>query len=565
MSKILDFDVLARRIISVFYRIVLFSYGISLFIIYPNYFPVYIYAASFCFYLGSSYVLITKKTPYQKTRLFLDYSFIFLLLYQKPLNNIICIVFLLLPVFNAPNFSGQKRSYFFLYTIPIIIFLIISTEKFAFSLLIPFLGLFCISYFEYARSRAFNFYYSLTNSISDFYNARKESGREYGIYHDIMVKFNSNKFSTLCIVESMFCLSIKDNQCTVQNSSSHFLKIDVLDLPDFIKKAKHGDVFSDVKIKINERIVDLNIIIPIEKAGIYSVFVIAGTKANNLLNILPAVRDKFFLSPFLRPFFMQLSEFFSVEYSFRQNRLKKFEEISNEYEYVLRTINAVHFIRNRLTPFRNYLEMTSDIYKTTQYSEDVKKLLENVIYEENGRSKAALTEILTRSKQILEEGDNPFNVTKDIVITDIRTILSDMREILLEIVQNGLVEVRLNNNNIKQKAYISNKGITIILSDIIGNIKKHSNGIHNVLFAIENDKLLLRFTNKYDSNHSKQLKLKELVDYFDSDENYNIFKMSSKGAFLIKDFSKQMDIGVVAINEELKSRFTIRLSINLIK
>jgi hypothetical protein len=125
--------------------------------------------------------------------------------------------------------------------------------------------------------------------------------------------------------------------------------------------------------------------------------------------------------------------------------------------------------------------------------------------------------------------------------------------------------VRLNNNNIKQKAYISNKGITIILSDIIGNIKKHSNGIHNVLFAIENDKLLLRFTNKYDSNHSKQLKLKELVDYFDSDENYNIFKMSSKGAFLIKDFSKQMDIGVVAINEELKSRFTIRLSINLIK
>jgi hypothetical protein len=129
---------------------------------------------------------------------------------------------------------------------------------------------------------------------------------------------------------------------------------------------------------------------------------------------------------------------------------------------------------------------------------------------------------------------------------------------------NVQIDNQIGTDDLKKKILLSHKGISIIISDVIGNIQKHSNGNYKVTFLVDNGNLILKFHNNFDSNSSKIQKLRELKDYFASNENYNIFKMSSKGAFLIKDFAKQMDIKVAVNINELNFSFSIDLIINLI-
>jgi hypothetical protein len=361
----------------------------------------------------------------------------------------------------------------------------------------------------------------------------------------------------------IFCLRLKDNVYFVQNSSHLIIQIEFDFFEEFQKKVQAEILFSDEKIKVNGESSQFNLVVPIKNGGEFFVFFILGKRSVNLINVLPVARDRYFLSPFLVPFFSQLSNFFLNEYRLRQSRVKKIDEIKGEYDYVLRTINAVHFIRNRLTPFKNYLEMTSDMYKPNTYNEDVKKRLENVISEENERSQSTLREIFARAKQILEEGDNPFNVTKDITFIELRIIFNDLQSLLFDIMGNASIEKGFKPQDLLRKINISHKGISIILSDIVGNIKKHSNGNFNVFFVVNNENLFIKFNNNFVSDSSTIKKLRELHDYFASDENYNIFKMSSKGAFLIKDFSRQMNIQVNAEVDEVKFNFCIELKINI--
>ncbi len=382
MNKILEFDNMVRKIISVLYRIVLIFYGTSIVLSIENYFPWSVYVIAFLLYVILSYYLIRNKSAYIKIRLLLDYSLIFLILFNKPIDSLVYGVFLLIPIFNTPNFSGQKRSYFMLYSIPIMSYFFLTRHSLHLIFLVPFLSLFCISYLEYIRSKSFNFYYALTNSISEFYDARMQTGRDYKIYNTIIKKFNTNKFSSVCIVEAIFCLRFKGESFFIQNSSTLSFDVEIEDLSDFLSKVKLNEVFSDSKIKVDEKKLNFNLAIPVKREEEYEVYIITGVVSKNLINVFAYIRDKYFLTPFLIPFFVQLSRFFAIEYRFRKNKVKNFQKIRGEYEYVLRTINAVHFIRNRLTPFKNYLEMTSDLYRPNVYLPEVKTQLENIIIEE---------------------------------------------------------------------------------------------------------------------------------------------------------------------------------------
>src|SRR4051812_1938517 len=115
MNRIFAFDQLVKVIVSYFFRIIFILYAATIYFYFSSYFSDWIYACTTITYSITSYILLTKAKQWPKIRLFADYIFASIFLYGKDVHNLHCIVFLLLPIFNIPNFSGHKKSFLLLF------------------------------------------------------------------------------------------------------------------------------------------------------------------------------------------------------------------------------------------------------------------------------------------------------------------------------------------------------------------------------------------------------------------------------------------------------------------
>jgi len=564
-----EYEVIIEEYISTCYRIIITIYSLILLFFYTNYFSIYIYAI--CIFLSIIYPHKKRKImmnqEFVKWSPAIDYLLIGVILFGKPMNELQCIIFLFLPIFNIPNFGGIKRSYAILFIPPIVIYIFYLEQVFSFFSLIPFLAVAAISIFEYFRTRANNFYYGLINSITEFYASKKEATYEYKVYSDIIARFNVTKFSKLCYLTSIHCISVSKAGFYLKNSSDLASVIDITDQDYFFQRLMDQEVFSDNGISLNGKLMEFTFIIPLIHAEENIAYIMVGTKQSHSLNLFPSFRNKLFLNPFLIPFFEHLSEFFSHENLHKENRNKKFRQISDEHDYVLRTISAVHFIRTRLSPYLNYLEMTNDLYHNRNYNPEIRMALEKVIVEENDRSRSALKEVLERSDQILDSTNNPFNVRKDIKAIEVLNIVSDLQNLMRDIlgtIGSDRLKVQLLIEDYEKLLMVSTKGMNIVFSDVIGNIRKHSDGQYNVDIKIENTKLLITFTNSVEITPTRLHDLRFFCQYISSDENYDIFKMSTKGAFIMKDFLRQMDVKFLVTFDQKNRSFTTELIFNLV-
>jgi hypothetical protein len=57
---------------------------------------------------------------------------------------------------------------------------------------------------------------------------------------------------------------------------------------------------------------------------------------------------------------------------------------------------------------------------------------------------------------------------------------------------------------------------------------------------MDGEELLITFKNAVAPGTENRIR--ELINYFESEETYHIFKLKTKGAFLVKDFLRQMNI-----------------------
>jgi len=563
MSYKHSLDEVLKKLGSIFFRVLIISYGIVMISIYENHFAFYYYIIGIVIYLFL-FSQFMGKVGYQSIlRLLIDFVFIVFTLYAKPLN-LLTISFLLLPIFNNPNHSGAKRSYFFLF---LFVFMSYSflVQKVDLLSLIPLSWFLLISLVEYFRTRSLSFFYSLTSSVTQLYESKKRFESDEVIYNDILSRFNNSRAGSVFEINKIVYIKHKeDNDYYVWNSSP---LVSVINIPDeklsaFLDTVSKNEIFEFHDISFEEILVPKALVIPIKYSDKgFNFFILQVTYKKHLGNLIPPLRDKFYFTPCLMPFFRQLSVFFEVEHSFKKDRIQKFEKIKAEYDYVLRTMSAVHFIRNRLSPFKNFLEMSSDIRTDKNISEEIKPELNEIILSENQRSKITLNEILIRVNQILESSDNPFNVTSDIKKIKVKHVFLELRRLVAEILSGYKFESRLTSDDYEKEVSISKMGINVVFSDLVNNMNKH--GVGNYMFLLEKTDatITISFSNEY--LPSKESDLNDLVKYFESDENNNIFKMGTKGSFLLKNFLVQMSIKIYTEIDKKSRTFFVKLSLNL--
>jgi hypothetical protein len=248
----------------------------------------------------------------------------------------------------------------------------------------------------------------------------------------------------------------------------------------------------------------------------------------------------------MRLTFSRISTLLVNEYRISQRREEKFNEIKDNILYVNQAVNAMHFIRNKLTPLKNLVayHKVSD-----QIPSDTKDEMENRFKKEVLQAEKDLDEIIHFANYLLEESKNPYvsNSVEEISINKMYVILSEIVERFFEkevVVDNAIKDDALRNftfgvNLIEYK---------IMLVDWVNNMKKYSKGNELVSMRVDDKSLVIHFENEYQvsDEHTISLLTKNINSVGKDAVIQGTDKRNCHGIHIIKSIAKNLGICVVA-------------------
>lgn len=237
----------------------------------------------------------------------------------------------------------------------------------------------------------------------------------------------------------------------------------------------------------------------------------------------------------LHRFFSRMSKVILFERELRLHRTGEIQNLQQKSRFVNASINTMHFIKNRMTPFQtllDYLKNEGGIQNLPAYP----NLLSNVRKSCEREMKA----ILERAAYLLDKGNNPFkyqvlsNVDSRNVFTLLRTIWTDT---FIEEFDNLTITGRESS-----EVSVNLEGLDVLFSDIIGNMQKYSIRKRFCLFNVQDGILAITFQNDFKSTRD----VTSLVSYMNGDEKDEVQFRITHGTPLIKQNCKDQNIIIKA-------------------
>ncbi len=228
----------------------------------------------------------------------------------------------------------------------------------------------------------------------------------------------------------------------------------------------------------------------------------------------------------------------------RELRLRRTDEIQNlqqKSRFVNASINTMHFIKNRMTPFQtllDYLKNDGNIQESPAYP----KLLTNVRKSCDREMKA----ILERAAYLLEKGNNPFKY-QVLSEVDSRSVFTLLRTIWTDTFVEEFDKLTTTGRE-SADVPVNLEGLDVLFSDIIGNIQKYSIEKRFCSFNVQDEVLAITFQNDFKSRRD----VESLVSYMNGDEKDEVQFRITHGTPLIKQNCKDQNIAIKAsiINDE---------------
>jgi hypothetical protein len=488
----------------------------------------YIFVYKFCYKKDGLYAII---------RLIIDYIFIFAITFEISKNDFFIYSFIFLPFLNANNHSGNKRS-FFLYVVPLIFFYFIDEQLYNYKIIVVFISFYLIHLFGRIRTAYFNFTESLNTCIDDFFLDENSLKRPHRIYKKAIEILNLTKL-ILFKTEKILCFKVYNNRIDLINGSEFIWNYNIENQKEkiaLIIKAKNYKTIKDFQFEIDGELCMTNICYKCRVEN-----------STYLFAIIPQYNSKTILTPFFNeivtPFFVRLSKVFETFINQKKLELEKIIEMEDKIAYVSNAINSMHFMRNKLGPIRNYLDMVNDYNSLKEKRLDLK----NIIESERNKLSVSLDNILERANLILEKANNPFNVNEVKRHSTLKLYVE-----LKRIWELFFVDVRPNVDlEINHKLEIKNLsfntlGLELVFCNWINNMQKYNSGQYNVKLYENQDYVIITFTNTVSNTSETEV----IVKLFNSDDRIEISRRNSHGLIEIKDFLNQMNIEAKMILEE---------------
>lgn len=515
----------------ILYKIIFLVFSIYVWYTYEHYFPWYVYTIGIGIYL--SYYILHRNNIVKYSHI-ADIFIIILFLFGKHLNSFGFATYLLLPVICRGTYQNTKNvdRYFAAEYIIALIILCLFPEFDGwigvYHLLVPAIIVLIVNHQFTTRWDSDDFVAELLDLVDDYYTNDEPS---YHVYRTVIQKYQRNGV----VIQNFACFSADQNFSRLHliNSSSLIYKYQY-DLNEETKLTmkKYGYSFN-VTISLDGFNYPRNLVyaVPQYSEGEivnYVMFVLFFGYEQQLKLIVSQLND-------LERFFIKLSKIITFESEIRVKRNEEIQNLQQKSRFVNAAINTMHFIKNRLTPFQtllDYLNNEGDIQSFEKYP----ILLESA----KSSCKREMNDILVRAKFLLDKGNNPFQY-QVLTSTDSRSVYT-----LLRTIWNGAFPEDFDNLINAGKEHcdvmVNIEGIDVLLSDIIGNIKKYSLVKRFCIFDVKEDKLEINFFNDIYDDPS----VEALVKYMNGDEKDEVLFRVTHGTPLIKQNCRDQKIDLRA-------------------
>lgn len=533
------YNIIISKLFSTIFRFILLLCGGIILYKYDNVFATYVYIVSFLFYISIFYALLLKEGWLSKVRLLNDFAFMAIVLYGKDMN-FLTISFLILPILNSPNHSGDKKS-ILLYVFLIITFLFLSEFKLYKEVVFIVFVFGIINLLVDSKQRYYRNISRLNEVIEDFLESSLELRKSYKIYEGLILKLNEIRGIYLYKPRfvNIICYKIVSDKAVLVNSSKFIWSINstVLNSRVFINS---DQTFKDgnITLGLNNNKSSNNFIVPVKTKSNQYVFVVVldlETTSSDIFNL--------YYKNLLKPIFSRVSRVIDLENILKEQNRKVLDDYRNKYFYVQNAEKAMHFIKNRFNSLDNFIEMAKDNINGTMDSEDLK------MYErELGNVERNYNLLISRVKTILSKSDKPFSAT-ELELKSPDYLFDIIRNIWFDYFQDFEYSLGWDTESVdKYKVQVNIDGLYILMTDWITNMKKYSAGDEIVIFSETESTLDVTFQNLFTKSNLQIIE--ELKNDFNSSEKDKILQRTSHGVLIMKSILEEMAVkGSISVTE----------------
>jgi len=549
-------DISIKKIYSVLFRIILVIYSILILVRNENIFPTYYYVFGIILYIIIFKLLYFKKGIFSYLRLLNDYLFFVLILWDKPINDFFNLCLLFLPlIFSTNHSTSEKRASFSigLFIITVITLFVLNGFAFEWTYLIAVFVIMLINLLTYLRTYVLRIYNDLHDSIDVFYQNDFNIFSNNKILNSILTKIKNDKkvLKFFLVPDNILVFKIKNEELRLANSAKFISTFKIEDEKTLISNIKESKIITNTAIIIDDKKYEKTISTLIENGKTSYVFLI--TAETKIFCIL-------YIAKLLDPLFSKVIKVLEVEERLHDEKNRYLDNIKSKTQFVLSTIQAVHFLNNALTPITSYFSLTKRYDELTDEGmrNDILKLIES----ERVRARASLSSILERFDLIMERSLNPY-IVQGMFVFSLFKIFANVRKVWDYNDMNKDWFLSKWDKEILSKTLSTNiDSFEYIIEEILLNIKAHSTGEYQVLFDYE-DLPLIIFKNRIKSFDKNKTNLLRIIKNFNNDDSSEMDKRKSYGLTFIKQFLVQLNMNYEA---KLESDFFILvLKFNLIK
>lgn len=530
-------------------RIVTLILGIVVFVVYENIFPLWIYLTILAAYI---YCILKFKDGIRVhflANISLDYLLIFFIVLGKPIHEYDILLLIATPIINLISCKENLSNCLIVISLPFLCILsndfLCNLDDISWGLFRAYIVSILLVLALYYLVGYKKFKKAILNAIDQYYLSKEEFYKPHKIYGEILRIIRRSMPNIDIDIIASFIVNTEPHMLV--NSSKLIWRCHININPNFARPLRQHKLYP-VSFAYDNRNRPYSLLYIDNVKDINYGYVIAFNKKPSPFNIIV-------LFSFVRLFCHKYSRILYSQHIVRQIETEKREKTNENLKYINHAVNTMHFIRNRLSPFNNLIE----ILQSSTF-DNLRKLpnekLRPIILKEIKRCGVELNDLQKRADYLLNNDNNPadYQNIKKFSVVDIYKMVSNLwYGIFSENIDiNGDPEILSH-----MRVNVNEDGIYIVFADWIANMDKHGDGeVSLVVDVVNNDELAFIFRNNHKLSESDT---KKLLSDINNDTRNEIVRRKTHGLYSIKTISEAMGMKIHAEQENAKIKFTIYL------
>ena len=554
----IDYDI--RKLNSVILRVVIIGVLFCVYYYNTNYFSGTTYLISSIIYVILLILNIFNNSEKHRgtCRLFMDVAVITVFLYHKDLSQVLNFLPFLLLLSNSNSHSNKNSKFLiFIFLLHLNIFVIDDFVIVKTHHLIPIIY-YVFSFITFLRQAFNRVNENIILTIGNLFIDNVNENNSHRILSKVKNLINGGTLNKIFKVKELF-LFVNYNNKLILIKGSKFVKNNNLTFSFDAKQLIDEFIKKNLQVK-KEDFVEID---NIKYENIY--WMKNSIKETDYYFLICLEGESVFLKESivkkLKPIFEYIARLYFIRNSLTKLNNDASKILKEKITYVLDAQNALHYVKNKLSPITTTVDLMDRYFKKQKDLTDSQKFyIETRLRENNNNYQLRL--IIERAELLIKGVDNI--VSQEEKTVSLKQMIDDLRNIWIYHFEN-LDGLLVDLEDLKVKINYNQMLFDFVYTDIVENINKYCDQqTKRVNFSVAGDTIIILFSNSIFEYEKNKKNLQEIETLYNQDNNDEIYNRKTHGLSFVRRLLRRKKIKNKIYIDKLSKTFNFEITLNII-